>query len=138
MDYNRFKGKEFVDFKMNKFFMLFDLILHVSCIVLFIVGPIKLFKNFPSDPILIFIWSLIALGSFAILLFPTIVTGIPLFFHFYSWKILKDTKEIRENLLIDDLPKTDDLGSYFEQREKELLEPVNFDLLMKERYLKKG
>lgn len=52
--------------------------------------------------------------------------------------MLKDTKEIREKLLIDDLPKTDDLGSYFEQRKKELFEPKNFDLLMKERYLKKG
>ena len=85
-----------------------------------------------------FAWTFIFIMGFTILLFPTIVTGVPLFFHFYKWKMLKDTKEIREKLLIDNLPKTDDLGSYFERREKKLLEPENFELFMEERYLKKG
>lgn len=138
MKYDKFKGKEFVDFKMNKFLFLLDLIAFMTCIGVFITGTIEIFKNLPSDPILMFAWIFIALGGFVILLFPTIVTGIPLFFHFYKWKMLKDTKEIREKLLIDNLPKTDDLGSYFERREKKLLEPENFELFMKERYLKKG
>lgn len=138
MKYDKFKGKEFVNFKMNKFLLLLDLIAFITCIGVFITGVFEIFKNLPSEPIVIFVWFFIALGGFVILLFPTIVTGIPLFLYLYNLKILKDTEQIRKKLLLDKLPKTNDLGSYFEQREKKLLEPENFDLFMKERYLKKG
>lgn len=138
MDYSKFKGKEFVNFEINKLILLLDSILHVTCIVLYIVGLSKFFGNFPSEPIIMFAWTFIFIMGFIILLFPTVVTGIPLFLYLYNWKILKDTEQIRKKLLLDKLPKTNDLGSYFERREKKLLEPENFELFMKERYLKKG
>lgn len=86
MDYSKFKGKEFVNFKMNKFLLLLDLIAFITCIGIFITGVFEIFKNLLSAPTVMFVWFFIALGGFTILLFPTIVTGIPLFFTFTNGK----------------------------------------------------